>query len=143
MTEPGTFVCCVVVEKNAVEWEYVNSPQHWEFLKKELIHKFYHEHFLKFLDGGWWTFNLLFVQEDVERNGPNTKLGVVGKIFKVTERTQIINTVSWDYQLPVLKKEWKILCAGCGNIFVPDRRGGCSACGSPADWIKNWTLEAK
>ena len=150
-TEQGReFVCWVNVDRHAFEvcsdpreWDYLRSDDYWKYLKDSLIRKFYDEYFLKFFDGGWWTFNLLFIKEDINQYGPYTRLGVVGKIFKVRERTHVINTVSMDYSPPVMKKEWKILCAGCGNVFTPDRRGGCSGCGAPADWIKNWTLEAK
>ena len=141
----GTFVTYVNVDPYMWERPELHDSM-WKYLKEQLIYKFYTEIFMSFMDGGWHTFNLIFVQENLDDNGPYIRFGVVGKIFAVQERTRVMETVSFSgdrYSLPTLKKEWKILCAGCGNVFTPDKRGGCSACGSPADWIKNWTLEVK
>lgn len=58
----GKFVTYVTAPSYA--WERPDHhDQMWAYLRQQLTRKFYDEIFINFLNGGWYTFNLLLFRK--------------------------------------------------------------------------------
>ena len=122
--DPSKFVATMRVSR-------LYDSNHWEHIKRELIHEFLCELFPQMIDDGRYHVMKFDYYKAENQHLDMVEYSLICR-HSIAQSQTVIYYEADPIQAYIKSAGLKPVCSYCGDTLKLDKRGGCSGCGGPA-----------